>query len=414
MRCDQAPAWAALQDHFITVGSRLDLRDAFRLEEGRFEAFTQQAPHVFADLSKNLIDAQAQALLLELARECALERHRDAMFGGEPINNTEKRAVKHWLLRVPRGASADPDLAQVHETLDAMLAFAEKVRADAAITDVVNIGIGGSDLGPQMAVSALESSAIEGKRFHFVSNVDGHELASVLRKVRPESTLFLVASKTFTTIETMTNARSARAWFEAQGGNGHRAPLRGADDQRGRGARVRHHDHLRLLGLGGRALFDVVGDRAAHRHRHRRGGFPRAAGRRTRDGPALRHGAARAEPAGAPGPARRLVPQFPRLRQPQHRAVSQRVAPAAGVPAAAGNGKQRQARGRAGPRAVVRFVARACGASRAPTASMRISRCCTRAPRWCRWSSSRCDSPPTTCPATTPCCWPMRWHRRRR
>jgi len=106
----------------------------------------------------------------------------------------------------------------VHATLDAMLAYAQAVRFDASITDVVNIGIGGSDLGPQMAVLALNEFVIPGKRFHFVSNVDGHELAAVLRQVKPASTLFLVASKTFTTIETMTNAHSARAWFEANGG----------------------------------------------------------------------------------------------------------------------------------------------------------------------------------------------------
>ncbi|MEO8120784.1 MAG: glucose-6-phosphate isomerase, partial [Rhodoferax sp.] len=107
---------------------------------------------------------------------------------------------------------------EVHATLDAMLAFAQTVRADTAITDVVNIGIGGSDLGPQMAVLALDEFALPGKRFHFVSNVDGHELASVLKRIKPESTLFLIASKTFTTIETMTNALSAKRWFEAQGG----------------------------------------------------------------------------------------------------------------------------------------------------------------------------------------------------
>ena len=106
----------------------------------------------------------------------------------------------------------------MHQTLDAMLAYAHTVRADAAITDIVNIGIGGSDLGPQMAVLALDAFAIPGKRFHFVSNVDGHELASTLSRLKPESTLFLIASKTFTTIETMTNARSAKAWFAAQGG----------------------------------------------------------------------------------------------------------------------------------------------------------------------------------------------------
>jgi glucose-6-phosphate isomerase len=109
-------------------------------------------------------------------------------------------------------------LTKVHATLDAMLAYADTVRADEAITDVVNIGIGGSDLGPQMAVLALNEFAVPGKRFHFVSNVDGHELAAVLKHLKPESTLFLIASKTFTTIETMTNALSAKRWFEAHGG----------------------------------------------------------------------------------------------------------------------------------------------------------------------------------------------------
>jgi glucose-6-phosphate isomerase len=218
-RCDETAAWAALQEHFTDVGPTLDLREAFRRDPQRFEAFSQEAPHVFADLSKNLVDAHAEALLQELARACGLEDHRDAMFSGVAINNTEQRAVKHWLLREPRGASTDPDAAQVHATLDAMLGYAEQVRADGAITDVVNIGIGGSDLGPQMAVAALDAFALPGKRLHFVSNIDGHELGAVLRRLRPQSTLFVVASKTFTTIETMTNARSARAWFEAGGGS---------------------------------------------------------------------------------------------------------------------------------------------------------------------------------------------------
>jgi glucose-6-phosphate isomerase len=215
LRCDQAPAWLALRQQ---AANPIDLKAAFAADAGRFDTFSQQAPQVFADLSKNRIDAAVQSLLFQLARECGVERHRDAMFAGEAINSTEHRAVKHWLLRSPPGASTDPDAKLVHATLDAMLAYAERIRADAAITDVVNIGIGGSDLGPQMAVTALQDFVLPGKRFHFVSNVDGHELAAVLRRIRPEGTLFLVASKTFTTIETMTNARSARAWFEAQGG----------------------------------------------------------------------------------------------------------------------------------------------------------------------------------------------------
>ena len=216
-RCDQTAAWGRLHERFGASGAAFDLRQAFAHDLKRTEAFSQEAPHLFADFSRNLVDEATERELFALARECGLEAYRDAMFAGERINNTENRAVKHWLLRAPRDA-ADADSVAVHETLDAMLAYAGRVRADEAITDVVNIGIGGSDLGPQMAVAALESHAIPGKRFHFVSNIDGHELAAVLRRVRPASTLFLVASKTFTTLETMTNARSAKAWFEAQGG----------------------------------------------------------------------------------------------------------------------------------------------------------------------------------------------------
>ena len=220
MRCDKTPAWEALQAH-AGVFQGFDLREAFRTDAQRAAALSQSAPHVFADLSKNHTDRVTEALLLALAEQTGLASHRDAMFRGEPINHTEGRAVMHWLLRQPpgslQGALAEP-LAQVHATLEAMLAYAEQVRADHTITDVVNIGIGGSDLGPQMAVLALQDFVMPGKRFHFVSNVDGHELATVLAQLEPAHTLFLIASKTFTTIETMTNARSALAWFKAQGG----------------------------------------------------------------------------------------------------------------------------------------------------------------------------------------------------
>jgi glucose-6-phosphate isomerase len=230
MRCDQTPAWTALQAHADNFKS-FDLRAAFAQDLQRVQALSQQSPHVLADLSKNHTDAATEALLIELARQTGLAAHRDAMFRGEPINNTEGRAVMHWLLRQPEGSlhgELAAPLQQVHDTLRPMLAFAEQVRADAQITDVVNIGIGGSDLGPQMAVLALQDFVIPGKRFHFVSNVDGHELAAVLRGLKAENTLFLIASKTFTTIETMTNARSALHWFQAQGGqdvSGHFAAL---------------------------------------------------------------------------------------------------------------------------------------------------------------------------------------------
>lgn len=227
-RCDRTPAWGQLRCLFDARGRDFDLRHAFGADAQRYENFSQNAPYVFADLSKNLIDAAVQEQLFELARQCGVEAYRDAMFAGEAINNTEQRAVMHFLLRQPKSEAMTPpqhvnchiadELAQVHATLDAMLAFAQVIRDDDSITNVVNIGIGGSDLGPQMAVLALDEFVTPGKRFHFVSSVDGHELSKVLRQLRPESTLFLVASKSFTTLETMTNARSAKAWFEAQGG----------------------------------------------------------------------------------------------------------------------------------------------------------------------------------------------------
>lgn len=225
LRCDQTPQWPQLQAAYSTHGHQLDLRQAFADDAQRFGHFSQQAPHVFADLSKNLWDSATEALLLDMARSTGLTQHRDAMLSGQPINSTEGRAVLHTLLRRPAGLALPGDdssiaghLADVHATLDAMLAYADTVRADSTITDIVNIGIGGSDLGPHMAVLALEEFRAQGKQLHFVSNVDGHELHTVLQSLRPQNTLFLIASKTFTTAETMTNARSALAWFAAQGG----------------------------------------------------------------------------------------------------------------------------------------------------------------------------------------------------
>ncbi|MDP3229545.1 MAG: glucose-6-phosphate isomerase [Acidovorax sp.] len=225
LRCDQTPEWPLLQAHFSSVAGQQDLRQSFAEDAQRFAHFSQSAPHVFADLSKNLWSRDVEALLLDMARHAGVEQHRDAMLAGQPINSTEGRAVLHTLLRRPAGlsqpggqSSVAADLANVHATLTAMLAYAETVRADDGITDVVNIGIGGSDLGPHMAVLALEEFRLPGKRFHFVSNVDGHELHHVMRGLRAENTLFLIASKTFTTAETMTNARSALAWFSDSGG----------------------------------------------------------------------------------------------------------------------------------------------------------------------------------------------------
>lgn len=192
-----------------------------------------QAPHVFADLSKNLLTSETEALLRELAAESQLARKRDAMLAGAAINTSEQRSAMHWLLRTPAdgGQLAQSPvlrswpqdmhsaLREVHDTLDRMLALADQIRGSQQITDIVNIGIGGSHLGPEVVVNALEDWIDQDKNFHFVSNVDGHELGHVLRRVKPESTLFLIASKSFTTAETMLNARSARQWFLDHGGS---------------------------------------------------------------------------------------------------------------------------------------------------------------------------------------------------
>ena len=215
-RCDTTTAWAALQGHFEAHGRAFDLREAFARDAGRFAALSFDAPEIFADLSKNLVDAATMQWLLELARQCDLEAQRDALLRGDIANPTEGRAVLHTALRAPRGAGPYSD--EVHAVLDAMLAYAERVRGDAGLTDIVNIGIGGSDLGPQMAVPALQAYGRPDKRLHFVSNVDGHDIAPLLQRLDAKHTLFIVASKTFTTQETMANATVAREWFLAQGG----------------------------------------------------------------------------------------------------------------------------------------------------------------------------------------------------
>ena len=228
-RCDHTPAWSALQAHYERAGRSLDVRAAFAADPGRYAALSQEAPHVFADLSRNRVDAATEALLLQLARECGLQAQRSALLAGAAVNTTEQRAVLHHLLRNPPPAQAQPApaapdfiadaSAEVQSVRAAMLQYAEAVRADARITDIVSIGIGGSGLGPALVVSALQDHGLPGQRVHFVSNVDGMELGSLLRQLQPAHTLFLVASKTFTTAETMANAHAARDWFLAHGGS---------------------------------------------------------------------------------------------------------------------------------------------------------------------------------------------------
>lgn len=217
-RCDRTAAWSALEQHFVAQGAAFDLRQAFHADATRFDRFTLSAPGLLADLSKNLLSDQTRQLLNDLAEQCQLTERRDAMLRGDPINHTEGRAVLHTALRAPRGQGLFSD--DVHGVLVEMLTFVETIRdtATSGIKDIVNIGIGGSDLGPQMVVPALDFYTHPDLKFHFVSNVDGHDIAPVLHQLKPETTLFIIASKTFTTQETMSNANVAKAWFETHGG----------------------------------------------------------------------------------------------------------------------------------------------------------------------------------------------------
>jgi glucose-6-phosphate isomerase len=216
------PAWAtltALHESFTP-----DLRGWFDADPGRAERYTRTAGDLHVDLSKNLIDDEVLAALVALAEQVGVAERRDAMFAGEKINVTENRSVLHTALRLPRDASLVVDgtdvVPQVHEVLDKVYAFANAVRSGEwtgvtgkRIETVVNIGIGGSDLGPVMVYEALQPYVQAGLTCRFVSNIDPTDVAETTADLDPETTLFIVASKTFTTLETLTNARLARAWL---------------------------------------------------------------------------------------------------------------------------------------------------------------------------------------------------------
>ncbi|HEX9206147.1 MAG TPA: glucose-6-phosphate isomerase [Candidatus Deferrimicrobiaceae bacterium] len=221
----QRKAWKALRAHYRKVRGT-HLRALFADDPGRGERMAAEAAGIYLDYSKNRITGRTLALLLRLAEESGLRERIDAMFRGEKINVTEDRAVLHVALRAPRGASIVVDgenvVPGVHAVLDRMSDFSGRVRGGAwkghtgkRIRNVVNIGIGGSDLGPVMAYEALRHYSDRSLAFRFVSNVDGTDFAEAVRDLDPSETLFLVASKTFTTLETMTNARTARDWLVA-------------------------------------------------------------------------------------------------------------------------------------------------------------------------------------------------------
>ena len=226
----QRPAWKALATHQKKI-SQLHLRQLFAKDKKRGEKFTATGAGLFLDYSKNRVTAETLKLLLQLARESGLRGRIDAMFKGEKINITENRAVLHVALRAPQGAQIIVDgknvVPEVHTVLDKMAAFSERVRSGEwlgytgkRIRNVINIGIGGSDLGPVMAYEALKHYSQRDLTFRFVSNVDGIDFVEAVQGLDPAETLFVVSSKTFTTLETMTNAGSARDWLlQGLGGN---------------------------------------------------------------------------------------------------------------------------------------------------------------------------------------------------
>ncbi|HTC75962.1 MAG TPA: glucose-6-phosphate isomerase [Edaphobacter sp.] len=229
----ERPAWKALQAHYEEVQQK-HLKQLFVDDPARSERFTVETGGIFLDYSKNRVTDQTLKLLVQLAEESGLRERIDAMFRGEKINITEKRAVLHVALRAPKSESIFVDgedvVPAVHTVLDKMAAFADRVRSGAwkghtgkRIRNVINIGIGGSDLGPVMAYEALKYYSQRDITFRFVSNVDGTDFAEAVRDLNAEETLFLVASKTFTTLETMTNAHSARDWSLAALGGDERA-----------------------------------------------------------------------------------------------------------------------------------------------------------------------------------------------
>src|SRR5512139_1116836 len=219
----QRKAWKALRAHHRKIRGT-HLRTLFADDPGRGERMTAEALGVYLDYSKNRVTDRTLKLLLQLAAESGLRERIDAMFRGEKINVTENRAVLHVALRAPKGASIVVDgedvVPQVHAVLDRMADFANRVRGGEwkghtgkRIRNVVNIGIGGSDLGPVMAYEALRHYSDRSMTFRFVSNIDGTDFVEAVRDLDPSETLFVVSSKTFTTLETMTNARTAREWL---------------------------------------------------------------------------------------------------------------------------------------------------------------------------------------------------------
>ena len=276
-------AWEALQAHYESI-KNLHLRQLFADDPKRGERLVMEGAGLYLDYSKNRITDETIGLLLKLAQERGVAERRDAMFRGDKINITEQRAVLHVALRAPKGTRILVDgedvVPDVHRVLDAMAAFANRVRSGEwrghtgkRIKTVINIGIGGSYLGPEMAYRALRPYSDRSMAFRFIPNIDGADFTEATLDLDPAETLFLIASKTFTTLEPLTNAATARKWVvdaAGQRGSGRQALRRALHQHRGREeVWHRHRQHVRLLGLGRRALLDGLCDRSVHHDRHR-------------------------------------------------------------------------------------------------------------------------------------------------
>ena len=225
----QRPAWKALEQHYAKIGPQ-HLRNLFAADPGRGERLTAEAAGLYLDYSKNRVTDETMALLVQLAGECGVEQRRDAMFRGDKINVSEHRSVLHVALRMPKGSSLVVDgvdvVAEVHQVLDRMASFADRIRSGEwqgytgkPIRNVINVGIGGSDLGPVMAYEALRHYTRRDMTFRFVSNVDSTDFVEATRDLYADETLFIISSKTFGTLETLTNAHSARDWVVGQLGD---------------------------------------------------------------------------------------------------------------------------------------------------------------------------------------------------
>jgi hypothetical protein len=344
----ECKAWADLTHHAESWRG-VQLRDLFKTDVAREIQFVAEAPGLKLDYSRQRLGAMTLRLLARLADERGFAQWRDALLSGKKVNSTEDRPAWHTALRA--GGSLPPE---VHQTLARMKSLSEKIRSEGRIRRIVNLGTGGSDLGPRLLADALSDGQLD---VRFAANVDPLDLKRALEGAEPASTLFVVASKTFTTQETMANVAQARGWgarhLYAVTANLEAAKAFGAAEV------------LPMWDWVGGPLLGMVGGRLFRRLRH---GLPRLRGiprRRPRDRQALRRRAAREERAGAAGAVRRLEHELPGRDDARGAALLERAAPAARVPAAARDGVERQARRPRRPRARLRDRAGALGRRRA-------------------------------------------------